>query len=102
MGGSLPAGTGDPAGVAQSGTTAQTGSLTLNEASGGAPSYPPFHGRAVSWVAVSIVMIGFVVGSLGLMVGHHGPVWWLFWVGAALAVVGMLIALATKTFEDWY
>lgn len=74
---------------------------TLNAAHGGA-AHPSFHGRPVSWAAVSIITVGFVVGGLAMIVGHHGPTWWLFWVGAALAVVGLLISLATNTFEDWY
>jgi hypothetical protein len=65
--------------------------------------YPTYHGRKVSWVAVSIMVIGFVVGGLGLIVGGHGgPLWWLFWTGAGIAVLGLLIAVATNTFEDWY
>jgi len=60
---------------------------------------PPFHGRAVSWVAVSIVMAGFVVGGLGLV---FGPTWVAFWVGVGMTVVGGLLALATNIFEDWY
>ena len=60
---------------------------------------PPFHGRAVSWTAVSIVMVGFVVGGLGLV---FGPSWVTFWVGVGMAVVGGLLALATNIFEDWY
>jgi hypothetical protein len=83
MGGSLPVGT------------------TVNEAHGGA-AHPSFHGRTVSWVAVSIIMIGFVVGGLAMIVGHHGPTWWMFWAGTALAVVGLLVSFATNTFEDWY
>ncbi|HEY7432563.1 MAG TPA: HGxxPAAW family protein [Streptosporangiaceae bacterium] len=59
----------------------------------------PFHGRAVSWVAVSIITLGFIVGGLGLIIG---PTWWLFWVGVGLTVVGGLLALATNIFEDWY
>jgi hypothetical protein len=60
---------------------------------------PPFHGRAVSWVAVSIVMAGFAAGGLGLV---FGPSWVAFWVGVGMAVVGGLLALATNIFEDWY
>ena len=60
---------------------------------------PPYHGRAVSWVAVSTIMVGFVCGGLGLV---FGPTWWAFWLGLALAVVGGLLALATNIFEDWY
>ena len=61
--------------------------------------YPAFHGRAVSWTAVAIIMIGFIVGGLALVAG---PTWWLFWASAALAAVGSLLALATNIFEDWY
>lgn len=61
--------------------------------------FPPFHGRTVSWVAISVVIVGFLVGGLGLIAG---PTWWAFWTGAGLAVLGMLIAIATNMFEDWY
>jgi hypothetical protein len=59
----------------------------------------PFHGRTVSWVAVSIIMAGFLVGGLGLI---FGPTWWLFWVGAGATIVGGLLALGTRIFDDWY
>jgi hypothetical protein len=63
-------------------------------------AYPQaFHGRAVSWVAVSIVMLGFVCGGFALV---FGPTWVAFWVGVGMAVVGALLALATNIFEDWY
>jgi hypothetical protein len=67
----------------------------------GAPvSYPPpYHGRPVSWVAVSLITAGFLAGGLALV---FGPTWVVFWIGAALAVVGGLLALATNIFEDWY
>ena len=61
--------------------------------------YEPFHGRRVSWIAVAIVMVGFVAGSLALI---FGPTGWLFWTGVGVAVLGLLIAVATNTFEDWY
>ena len=64
--------------------------------------HPPFHGRRVSWVAVSIIMAGFLVGGLSLIFGSHGPTWWVFWVGVGLSAVGVLMTLATNTFEDWY
>jgi len=64
--------------------------------------YPAFHGRTVSWVAVSIITVGFLVGGLALILGTHGPTWWLFWTGAGLAVLGTLTAIVTNTFEDWY
>ena len=59
----------------------------------------PFHGRPVSWVAVSTMMAGFLVGGFGLILG---PIWWLFWVGAGMVAAGGLLALATNIFEDWY
>ena len=61
--------------------------------------YEPFHGRPVSWVAVSIIMLGFLVGGLALI---FGPTWWLFWTGLGLTVVGGLLAASTNIFEDWY
>jgi hypothetical protein len=62
--------------------------------------YPPtFHGRVVSWVAVSIVTAGFTTGGLALV---FGPTWVAFWIGVGMAVVGGLLALATNIFEDWY
>lgn len=65
--------------------------------------YPTFHGRTVSWVAVAIMVVGFIVGGVGLVAGGHGgPIWWMFWTGAGIAVLGLLIALMTNTFEDWY
>jgi hypothetical protein len=63
-------------------------------------SYPPhYRGRRVSWVAVSTIMVGFVVGGLALV---FGPTWWLFWVGLGLAAAGGLLALASNIFDDWY
>ena len=61
--------------------------------------YPAFHGRAVSWIAVSIIVIAFVAGGLALV---FGPTWWLFWASLALAAVGALLAVASNIFEDWY
>jgi hypothetical protein len=62
-------------------------------------THAAFHGRTVSWVAVSLIMVGFLVGGLALV---FGPTWVVFWVGAGLAVVGGLLAMATDIFEDWY
>jgi hypothetical protein len=67
-----------------------------------AGGHTAYHGRPVSWVAVSMIMAGFLVGGLALIFGQHGPTWWLFWSGAGVAVVGALLALATDIFEDWY
>jgi hypothetical protein len=66
----------------------------------GTPVYfPTFHGRAVSWVAVSVIMVAFLAGGLALV---FGPTWWLFWTALGVAVVGALVAMATGIFDDWY
>jgi hypothetical protein len=58
------------------------------------------HGRPISWVAVTIVIAGFLVGGIA-MVPH--PHWVVFWAGAGIAVVGLIIAAAARTFNtDWY
>ncbi len=86
------------AGPGPAGLAAQTAQVP--QTSGAPVSYPQaYHGRTVSWVAVSLVMVGFLVGGLALI---FGPTWWVFWVGLALAAVGGLLALATNIFEDWY
>jgi hypothetical protein len=71
----------------------------LAQATMGGPATASHHGRPVSWVAVSTIMAGFLVGGFGLILG---PTWWLFWVGVAMSAVGGLLALATDIFADWY
>jgi hypothetical protein len=80
----------------------QAGQAPVPAGPAAAGPYPSYHGRTVSWVAVAIMVAGFVIGGLALIFGHGGPIWWLFWVGAGVAVLGLLVALATNTFEDWY
>jgi len=102
----------DPAtvgGAASPGAHGETGHSTVSHSSLPATTnvaqlgpFPPYHGRRVSWVAVSVISVGFLVGGLSLIFGSHGPTWWLFWVGGGLSVVGVLMTLATNTFEDWY
>lgn len=59
----------------------------------------PFHGRSASWVSVSTIIIGFLAGGLGLVLG---PTWWLVWTGGAIVIVGGILALATGVVNDWY
>jgi hypothetical protein len=57
-------------------------------------------GRPVSWVAVSVIVVGFIVG-IPAMVPHMR--WWLFWVGVGIVAVGIIMTAAVKTFrDDWY
>jgi hypothetical protein len=105
MSGALPEGA--HAGVAASGspqaqvTSYQPGGAAMTIA-GHAGPYPSFHGRKVSWIAVSLLMVGFLVGGLAMVLGAGGPIWWLFWTSIGVAVLGLLIAAATNIFEDWY
>jgi hypothetical protein len=66
-----------------------------------APSYvhEAHHGRPASWVAASTVIIGFIVGGIALPIG---PVWWLFWTGVGIVVLGAIIGAAVHIFDDWY
>jgi hypothetical protein len=57
------------------------------------------HGRPASWVASSIVIVGFTVGGIALPIG---PVWWLFWTGVGIVVLGAIVGAAVHIFDDWY
>ncbi len=79
---------------------AGTGEVGRSDIAPASPGhYEPFHGRPVSWVAVSIMMAGFLIGGLSLV---FGTIWWLFWTAAGLVIIGGLLAAATNIFEDWY
>jgi hypothetical protein len=57
-------------------------------------------GSPMSWVAVAVITVGFIVGGIAL-VPH--PTWWAFWLGVGIAVVGCVMTLFAKTFTaDWY
>jgi hypothetical protein len=87
---SVPAtGEADPDGLARS----EPG--TLPELS---HEHAAYHGRPVSWVAVSIIIAGFLCGGLSLVF----TAWTTFWIGGGIVVVGALLAMATNMFEDWY
>ena len=55
-------------------------------------------GRPVSWLGVAVVVVGFVLGGLGLVLG---PVWLLFWIGVGVIAVGGIFALAVGIMEDY-
>ncbi|HLH59214.1 MAG TPA: HGxxPAAW family protein [Streptosporangiaceae bacterium] len=58
-----------------------------------------FHGRTVSWIAVVVICVGFVVGGIGMV---PTPTWWLFWTGAGITLAGIAVGAAAKITEDWY
>lgn len=87
---------------ASSGTvsgTGDTGEHGLDAQFGPAHAAHENHGRRSSWIAVSIIIVGFIVGGVA-MVPH--PRWWLFWVGTGIVVIGGIMATATNIFSDWY
>jgi hypothetical protein len=89
--------------VAGPGDTGGTGDGQLDAEVGVqlGPAHTPdaHHGRRSSWVAVSVIIVGFTVGGVA-MVPH--PRWWLFWVGTGIVVIGAIMATATRIFDDWY
>ena len=57
-------------------------------------------GKPMSWVAVAVITVGFIVGGIAMV---PRPTWWAFWLGVGIAVVGCLMTLFAKTFtDDWY
>ena len=57
-------------------------------------------GRPISWAGTVVTTIGFIIGGIAMVPAPH---WVLFWVGAAVAIIGCLILLFSKTMnEDWY
>jgi hypothetical protein len=54
-------------------------------------------GRPSSWLAVGIMITGFVIGGISLTVG---PAWPMFWTGVVVAAVGGILALSFDIFSD--
>ena len=76
-----------------------TGAHGLDAQVGQSYVHEEFHGRPASWVASSIIIVGFIVGGIALPIG---PVWWLFWTGVGIVVLGAIIGAAVHIFDDWY
>ena len=76
-----------------------TGAHGLDVQTGLSHIHASHHGRPASWVAVAIIIVGFVVGGIALVAG---PAWWLFWTGAAIVVIGGIFTASIRIFEDWY
>jgi hypothetical protein len=83
--------------------TVETGGATAAGAvspAQGAQHLEHSSGRPVSWIGVTITIIGSIIGGVAF-VPHL--TWWLFWTGVAITVVGCLVLAAAKTFStDWY
>jgi len=79
--------------------TGNTGAHGLDAQTGMSYGHEAHHGRPASWVAVSIIVVGFVVGGVAMV---PSPKWWLFWTGAGIVVVGCIMAAAAHILDDWY
>jgi hypothetical protein len=88
---------------AASGTVADaagnTGAHGLDAQTGVSYGHEAHHGRPASWVAVSVIIVGFIVGGVALV---PSPKWWLFWTGAGIVVIGCIMAAAAHVLDDWY
>ena len=54
-------------------------------------------GRPGSWIAVAVIFAGFVVGGVALCIG---PLWTMFWTGAGIIVLGMVLSGLVHLFSD--
>jgi type IV secretory pathway VirB2 component (pilin) len=79
--------------------TGHTGAHALDVQTGLSHIHESHHGRPASWVAVAIIVAGFVIGGAALVAG---PTWWLFWTGAGIVVIGSIYAASIHIFDDWY
>jgi len=86
------------AGAQQAETVSSGGPAATLAQPGPTGEHETFHGRPVSWVAVSFIIVGFVCGGLSIVF----VAWPTFWVGVGIAAIGGLLAAFTNIFEDWY
>lgn len=60
-------------------------------------------GRAISWSGTGTTILGFVIGGIAFPISNPGPNWVVFWIGAGVALIGLLILLFSNAMnEDWY
>ncbi|MBX9388555.1 hypothetical protein [Streptomonospora nanhaiensis] len=54
-------------------------------------------GRIGSWLAVGVIVVGFVLGGLGIALGLN---WWLIGAAVVLMAVGGVLCFVTDIFTD--
>ena len=81
------------------GAEADTGTNGIDLLPGASHDPEAHHGRRSSWMAVSVIIVGFVVSGVAMV---PEPKWLFFWIGAGIVVVGAIMATATHIFDDWY
>jgi hypothetical protein len=79
--------------------TGDTGAHGLDAQTGQSHVHEAHHGRPASWAVTAIVIVGFTIGGIALPIG---PTWWLFWTGAAIVVIGVIVGAAVRIMDDWY
>ncbi|HEY0716576.1 MAG TPA: hypothetical protein VGD68_03085 [Streptosporangiaceae bacterium] len=62
-------------------------------------AHESFHGRPMSWIAVAVIVIGFIIGGLAF---SSPPTWWLVYTGGGIALLGFVVAGFAGMTEDWY
>ncbi|MEU3163966.1 HGxxPAAW family protein [Streptosporangium sp. NPDC006930] len=67
------------------------GGPALHKGSGG------HGGRASSWLAVTVILLGFTIAGVALCLG---PNWFVFWMGAAVCAMGGVLTLVFRVFQD--
>jgi hypothetical protein len=50
-------------------------------------------------VAVSIIVVGFIVSGAAMV---PRPTWWIFWLGGGIVILGGIMATSAHIFDDWY
>jgi hypothetical protein len=90
--------------VAEQGTVAgvagDTGAHGLDAQTGLSHVHEAHHGTPASWIAVSIIIVGFIASGVSLVIAHQ--LWWLFWTGGGIIVIGGIMALSSRILDDWY
>jgi hypothetical protein len=82
--------------------TAGTGAVSSAHAANQHLEHNP--GRPISWIGVTIAIVGSVVGGWAWMPPFAPPVMWpMFYAGCAVFVVGLFVIAGAKTMsKDWY
>jgi hypothetical protein len=97
---------GDGGGVVadQATGTVETGEAGTTAAASTAPVVQHLehsNGRPISWIGVSIAIIGSIIGGVWGFVPQMN--WTGFWVGVGILLVGLIVLGGAKTFNtDWY
>jgi hypothetical protein len=86
--------------VAEQATGTVEGTGTAGALAHGSSHMEHNPGRRISWIGTTVVTIGFIIGGIAFVPEPH---WIPFWIGAGVAMVGLLILLFAKTMStDWY